>query len=155
MGRATTEQPSALLCLPTAAPEHLVAFTHSEQPEQHGMYVDLANAMVNLLLLETFPQTLGGFVPSYEWIWTVVPPALVTNTGQWVGWTPSGPIQNPMFAQVPHPTDSPSIHITLRHSTSVFKLSTCLVYWIKAWVSMPMSLHRRNTFSGTCFVQNS
>lgn len=87
MGRATTEQPWALLCSPPAAPEHLVALPHSEQPGQHAMYlyVDLANAMGNLPLSETFPQTSGGFIPSYERIWTVVPPVLVPNTGQWVG----------------------------------------------------------------------
>lgn len=92
------------------------------------MYVDAANAVANLYILESFLQTFEGSVPSHERIWIVVPPIQM----QWVGYTPCGLLHYSMFAEIPSPADSFSIHVILKHSTTVFKLCTCLVYWIKA-----------------------
>lgn len=92
------------------------------------MYLDPANAVANLYILESFLQTFEGSVPSHERIWIVVPPIQM----QWVGYTPCGLLHYSIFAEIPSPADSFSIHVILKHSTIVFKLCTRLVYWIMA-----------------------
>lgn len=47
------EQALELFWLPPTAREHLVAFSHSEQPWLYAMYLDPANATENLFLLES------------------------------------------------------------------------------------------------------
>lgn len=128
------------------APEHLVAFSHSESPDR-----------VQCTWILQMPwQTCSPFgrsVPSNANIWTMVPP-IQMQSGGWAT-LHVAVFKPPGLAAILSPADSLSICIILTHTTTTFKIWTRLVYWIKAWVSTPVPLHRWNIFCETCFGQNS
>lgn len=128
------------------APEHLAAFSHSESPDR------VQRTWILQMPWQTRSQ-FGRSVPSNANISTMVPPTQ-RQSGGWATLHVAS-FKSPGLAAIPSPADSLSICIILKHTTTAFKLRTCLVYWIRAWVSMPVPLHRWNIFCGTCFGQNS
>lgn len=113
------------------APEPLVAFSHSESPDRvHCTWI-----------LQMPWQTCSSFgrsVPSNANIGTMDPPIQMQSAG----WATLhvAVFKSPGLAASPSPADSLSTCIILKHTTTTFKPCTCLVYWIKAWVSMLVRL---------------
>lgn len=135
------------------APEPLVAFSHSESPDR------VQWTWILLMPWQTC-SPFGRSVPSNANIWTMDPPVQM-QSGGWAS-LHVAMFTSPGLAAIPSPADSLSICIILKHTTTTFKLWTCLVYWIKAWVSMHVGLalgkipklwHWRGFFSCTVLKQ--